>query len=248
MKKFTWLIISLMFLMPFSIAKAGETWTIISYDWPPYACQACPEQGAAISALRQALKTQGVDLKVDFDLSNDYLVHAAQAKYVGHYPAWAEDVTTSFTQSEAIFTSALGFLQFKNKPLAWSKFEDLRGKSVGVLQRYKLPAEGAAMAKRGDLKLVTSVDDYTALTKFVVGKIDTAVFEPQFLRWTLKSSFPEWIGVIELNSKIIEERPFFVALNKTSPQVEAKSKIISAGLKKVNAPKLIADYLAKYNK
>ena len=60
----------------------------------------------------------------------------AEDGFVGYYPAWPEDVVEGFSQSPVIFTSPVGFIEPKNKPLAWTSLADLTGKKIGIVNGY----------------------------------------------------------------------------------------------------------------
>ena len=69
-----------------------------------------PENGYAIALLRSILKSEGIDLAVEFLPWSRTIQVASDPKYAGYYSAYHEEVTTGFTKSADVFTTGLAFV------------------------------------------------------------------------------------------------------------------------------------------
>lgn len=76
-------------VFPFSQA---EEWKITSLDWEPYSSSTMASQGNIIQKLRNLLKTEGIDLIVEFYPWKRSKFLAKKEGYVGYFPAWPEEV------------------------------------------------------------------------------------------------------------------------------------------------------------
>lgn len=94
----------------FSPALHAETWYITSLDWQPYSDSKAKDQGFLIKRLRKVLKSEGIDLIVEFYPWFRSKALAENKKYVGYFPAWPEEVNKGFVASIPVGWSNIGLL------------------------------------------------------------------------------------------------------------------------------------------
>jgi len=230
-------------LLFFSSVSKAEKWVITTLEWPPFTCSRCPENGAAAKALRELLKTQGVQVEFRFSSWTQAVKDGAAASKVGYFPAWNEDVKEGFVASDALFQSPIGFIEPRGKPLIWNKLSDLKGKTIGIAQDYGNTAEFNKLVKEGVIKTETVESDDTNIRKVAIGKIDGALLDINNAKYFLAGSLKNLSRDVVINSKVIETKTLHVMFNSHNRD---KNAVIQAGLKKVRFQKMIDDYMAKY--
>lgn len=224
---------------------AGEKWKVTSLEWPPFTCEKCPEQGAGTKALKEALASVGIELEVVFLPWSRAIKEGADKSAVGYYPSWPEDVTGDFSGSPSVFKSPVGFIEPSGKPLNWSSLQDLKGKTVGVVQDYGNTKDFNAAAKAGVFKTEVVPSDDVNVKKVAAGRIDAAIIDINNAKWYLQTDLKDLAGKVTINGKILEEKDLLIALNTHSKDKAAKLK---EALGKVNTQKIVEEYLKKYVK
>lgn len=235
----------LFFIMLCSLpAMAAEQWKVTSTDWQPFSGKALPDGGAGVAVLRAALKAEGIDLVVEFYPFSRAIETAKGAGYAGVYPLWPEDVTEGFTPSPVLFKSAVGFVEPKAKPLVWSKLDDLKGKTIGTVQDYGNTTEFMALIKAGTIKTQVVIDDITNIKKVAGGRIDGAFIDLANLDYFLKTDAKDIASSVQANSKVLDTKDLLLGINKNFQNKKA-AEILKRGIAKIDAEKIIKDYMAK---
>ncbi|MBK6637075.1 MAG: ABC transporter substrate-binding protein [Rhodocyclaceae bacterium] len=229
------------------VASAAETWKITSLDWQPFSGKTLPEGGASIAVLRAALKAEGIELQVEFYPWTRAIETAKQPGYAGVYPSWPEDVAPGFTGSAVLFKSPVGFVEPKAKPLVWTKLEDLKGKKIGIVQDYGNTPEFMALAKNGTIKTEVVTSDLLNIKKVAGGRIDGAFIDLANLNYFLKYDAKDLAGQVQANPRVIDSKDLVLAINDSFVNKKANA-ILSSGLAKINADKIIKDYMEKHMK
>jgi polar amino acid transport system substrate-binding protein len=228
-------------------AMAAEKWKVTSLDWQPFSGKALPEGGAGIAVLRAALKAEGIELEVEFYPWTRAVKTAKQPGYAGVYPTWPEDTSDGFTGSAVLFKSPVGFVEPKSKPLVWSKLDDLKGKKIGIVQDYGNTPEFMALVDSGAIRGEVVVDDLTNIKKVAGGRIDGAFIDLNNLSYFLKNDAKDIASQVQANAKVIDSKNLLLAINNNFTNKKANA-ILSRGIAKINAEKIIKDYMDKYMK
>jgi polar amino acid transport system substrate-binding protein len=225
-------------------AMAAEKWKITSLDWQPFAGKTLPDGGAGIAVLRAALKAEGIELVVEFYPWSRAIETAKGPDYAGVYPSWPEDVGEGFSKSPMLFKSAVGFVEPKAKPLVWSKLADLKGKTIGTVQDYGNTTEFMALIKDGTIKTQVVVDDMTNIKKVAGGRIDGAFIDLANLDYFLKNDAKDVAASVQANAKVLDTKDLVLGINNKFANKNA-AEIIKRGVAKIDADKIIKDYMAK---
>ena len=228
-------------------AQAGETWKVTSLDWQPFSGANLPEGGAGVAVLRAALKAEGIDLVVEFYPWTRAIETAKDPAYAGVYPSWPEDVGDGFTKSPVLFKSPVGFVEPKSAPLVWSKLEDLKGKTIGTVQDYGNTAEFMKLIKAGTIKTQVVVDDLTNIKKVAGGRVDGAFIDLANLQYFLKNDAKDLASQVQANPKVIDTKDLVLGINAKFSNKNA-GEILKRGIAKIDADKIIKDYMAKHIK
>lgn len=232
----------------FSFQTLGtETWKIASLDWKPYSGEFLPEGGIGIVILREALKAEGINLVVEFYPWSRAIQTARKPAYAGLYPAWNEEILGSFVKSPSLFKSPVGFVEPKSKPLVWSKLEDLKGKTIGIVQDYGNTYEFNLLVKKGVIKTEVVVSDVLNIRKVAAGRINGAFIDLNNLDYLLKNDAKDVAQKVQANSRVIVTKDLFLAINARFENKNVAS-ILQRGISKINPDKIINDYKKKYMK
>lgn len=226
---------------------AARTWKIASENWMPYTGESLPEGGIGIVILREALKAEGIKLVVEYYPWSRAIQTARDPSYVGFYPAWEEEIVDGFIKSPALFKSPVGFVEPKNKPLVWSKLEDLKGKTIGVVQDYGNTHEFTALIKNDVIKTEAVVSDVFNVRKVAAGRIDGAFIDLNNLAYLLKHDAKDVAWKVQANSKVIETKDLLLAINVKFKDKNAAS-VLQRGISKIHPEKIIRNYKKKYMK
>lgn len=239
-KLLTWCVAVLL-----SFSVAAEQWKVTSLDWQPFSGAALPEGGAGVAVLRAALKAEGIDLVVEFYPWTRAMETAKDPAYAGYFPAWPEDVVTGFVASPVLFRSAVGFVEPKAAPLVWSKLEDLRGKTIGTVQDYGNTPEFMRLIQAGTIKTQVVINDLTNIRKVAGGRIDGAFIDLTNLRYLLKNDARDLAAKVQANARVIDNKDLLLAINTGFANKNAV-EVLRRGLSKIDADKIIKDYMARY--
>lgn len=223
-----------------------KTLYLSSLNWPPYSQQGL-EQGASVAVAKAAFAAMGYRLVVDFypwsrtlNLAND-----AHSKYAGYFPEYyAQQLTEHFIFSDPIGSGPLGFAEQHNQPHIWQNLEELSAYSIGIVHDYINTAELDGLLEKGVLHGSEVSNDKLNLLKLANGRIDLAVIDQNVMHY-LQYSDPEVNAVkdkIRFNPHILENKQLYVCFKKSHAQLAG---IFNQGLKKIDAQKIQAEYLAK---
>lgn len=235
------------FLIVLSFAVFGEVkaekWKVTTLEWPPFTCEKCPDQGVGCKALRDALKSVGVDVEFVFLPWNRAVKEGGKAEFIGYYPAWPEDVVDGFLGSDPIFKSPLGFVEAKSKPLGrLQALKDLAGKNIGSVQGYGNTKEFNELVKKGLIKSDQATADDFNIKKVAAGRLDGAIVDTNVAKYMLQTDLKDVAGKIGINALVAENKDLLLVFNKVGDSKARNAKLVEA-LKKVNTQKIVDDGL-----
>ena len=234
--------IMITFISP--LAFSAEKWKLTTLEWPPFTCQKCPEGGAGIKVVKEALKAEGIEVEFTFYPWTRAIKEAASKDYVGYYPAWPEDVIDGFAPSDVIFKSPIGFVENVEKPLKnWNSLVDLQGLSIGVVQDYGNTKEFMDLVKKGTIKADVSTDDISIVRKVGAQRISAGIIDANVLKYFMLNDLKGEAAKVRMHSKMLADKDLLIAFSKG--ESAKRNEILKKALQKVNAQKIVDDYLAK---
>lgn len=237
--------VAFVFTIVFGLYAQAEKWILTILEWPPFTCEKCPEQGAGAKVLRDALKAEGIEIEFVFLPWTRAILESKQDKYIGYYPAWPEDVQEGFSPSISLYKSPLGFIEQKNKPLKWEKLSDLKGKTIGTVQDYGNTTEFNELIKSGVIKTEVVSSDDINVKKVAGGRMDGAIIDVNNAKWFLTTDLKAEADKVVINPKTIADKDLHIAFNGDS---KSKAEKVKAAFAKINAQKIVDDYLKTHLK
>ena len=206
-----------------TVAAAGEVWKVTSLEWPPFCGEKLPDGGSGVKALRDSLKAEGIELKVEFYPWTRAIATAKKPEYAGFYAAWPEDVGEGFSASGALFRSPLVIIQNKNAPFKFNGLDDLKGKSIAIVQDYGNTKEFNQMVASGAIRGESGIDDVTGVKKLEAKRVEGMIIDINVLKYILKFDRKSAASSIVVNGTWKAEKDLLLAVNNASPN---KAKIV----------------------
>lgn len=242
MKRFLAYTVGIGLMLSAQIVKA-EKWTFATFEVPPHACEKCPGQGAMVSAIREGLKTKGIELEVKFFPYIRAQKEAASGKFVGYFPEWPSDLPKEgFSASQTIYESPVVFVVPKNKPLTWKVIDDLKGKTIGVVNGYSYGDDFTKAQTGGVIKVDAANDEATNLRKVVGGRLDAAVMDANNARAIIVTDKLDK-SKLEIQSQLVVQIPNIVGFSKAGAGADDKMKLFSAVVTKDSVAKAFEKYM-----
>ncbi len=235
------LLLSAGFFVP---AQAAETWKVASLEWPPFSGAKLPDGGTGVKALRDALKSQGITLQVEYFPWSRAMATAAKPDWVGFFPAWPADVTSqseAFGATPALFRSPIVIAEHKEAPLTLHGLKDLKGKRVGTVQDYGYPQEFLDLDQQKFFKSDPAVDDLTGLKKLALKRVDGMVIDINVMKFLQKTELKADADKIAANAGWQVNMDLLLAVNKANPNYPKIFAAYAKALKAVNAQKIVDD-------
>lgn len=220
---------------------------LTTLEWPPYASEKLPQQGAAIAIARAAFASMGYELQVDFYPWSRAVAFSqdSDSPYIGYFPEYFSHQTEKeFVYSDAFASGPLGFAERKDKSIQWTKLEGLTPYRIGVVQDYINTEKFDGMMINKTLITSSTLNDSTNLRKLISGRIDLAVIDKHVMDYLFKTeaALATETDKIQFNSRILENKSLYICFNKTDEGYEM-ADIFNQGLKKIDAAAILAQHL-----
>lgn len=225
----------------------AKTLTLTSLEWPPFAGQSLPEQGASIFIVRTALESMGHELIVNFYPWNRAVRLAEKRgnKYLGYFPEY-EYPTTDFVFSNVIGSSPLGIIENVKHPIEWQEEKDLNQYTLGVVDGYINTITLDTMIENGQQKAESVTSDMHNIRKLAVKRIDAAVIDIMVFKYLLhQPKLSKIKGKLAINARVLDIKNLYVAFNAT-PEGEFWREALNQGLNKIDIEQLFEQYAARH--
>lgn len=250
MKLFALSVLASLFLFTVNPAqvRAGETWRLTSLDWPPFSGEELPEQGAAVSLLREALKTQGIDLAVDFYPWSRAIMEAAKNKdYVGYFPAWPAEVQLGFFPSSPMFSSPVSMMFPTNKPIEWIQEEDLFDHNLVFVQDYGYSRTLMKAVQKNLLTPQFVTTDLGQMKMVLSGRAEGGPIDDNVFAYLMRthSELKGAQGQLALSPNRIGSNPLVVAIGDTADN-KFLAITLNAALQNIRGQEFIEQYMKRH--
>lgn len=230
------------------LAHANDkTIHLTSLEWPPYASEELPQQGAAIAIATAAFASMGYKLHVTFFPWSRAVAFSQEPDnlFIGYLPEYySSDTAKKFIYSDAFSVGPLGFAERKDKSITWSELEELTPYRIGIVQDYINTEKFDDMVKNKSIVTSSTLNDTNNLRKLVSGRIDLAVIDQHVMKYLLNnvSDLAENTDEIQFNAKLLEEKKLYICFNKTE-EGYVMVEIFNQGLKNIDVAAILAQHL-----
>ncbi|MGQ0711503.1 MAG: substrate-binding periplasmic protein [Rhodoferax sp.] len=230
-----------------SLAWAQPPVRMSSLEWPPYTGAQLARQGATTVVVREVLRQAGMELQVGFFPWNRAVDLARRDDgYLAYFPEYYDSANAQqFLYSDPVGSGPLVFAQRRRQPVVWSRYEDLAGKTIGVVRGYLNTEELDARIAQGRLRANEAPDDAKNLLKLASARVDLAVVDANVFHYLARHD-PDVRAVadsLELNPRALENKQLYVCF-KNTPQGRALRDAFNQALKRVAVDALMRQALA----
>lgn len=225
----------------------ADTVRLTSLEWPPYASNQLPDQGASIAVTRAAFQAMGHTLEVDFfPWSRTIATARSDDDYAGYLPEYHLE-SGELLLSDSIGSSPVGFAERKDQPVHWNSLEELSGRLIGTVQDYINTPELDAQIAAGQLQASETITDRQNLLKLAAGHVDLAVIDRYVLEHlcTFDTAVRKVCEQIQWNPNPLGTQSLHVAFNNT-PMGRQWLAIFNEGLARIDVDGVLRDYFAAY--
>lgn len=231
-----WLWWALLATSVWARAADGTTIRISNGEWPPFMGEKIPHHGFVSRIVSEAFRLEGVEVEYEFypwarayHLARNGAVEAS----IGWYRTAERE--QEFLFSEPVFVESQVFFFLKDKPLQWSRLEDLRGQSIGATLGYTYGKEFEQLENSKLLDVQRTGSDFQNLQKLLAGRVQAVVLSRAVgirLVQTLRS---EQAQRIAFDSRPINSGPLHVIFPKSAARSAEWLIQFNRGLKKLKA-------------
>ncbi|WP_455234073.1 substrate-binding periplasmic protein [Thiogranum longum] len=196
-------------------AMARDISVVHSGNWPPYAGRDLPEQGLAIDLVTTALKRAGYSPQVRMASLTQILEGSKTGVYdVFATPWYTMDRDQYLDFSQPYLESSIRFIKRKDSPFEYSRFDDLEGLTIGVIENYAYDEDfnrSTAIKKVGAGTLIEN------LRKLIGKEIDLSLDDELVLRYTINTSLPYSVATLEILAKPLVVRGVNIGVSRKNP-------------------------------
>ncbi len=208
---------SVFFLFSLGVGAQAETWKITSLDWQPYSGSDMANKGSSVEKLKEILKSEGIELVVEFYPWLRAQKLAKTKDFIGYYPAWPEEVTTGFIASPPVDYSSLGALTYKGSTATWIDVENAFAKyKIGVVKTYVYPKSIEDAMKKYPKHVDLTPDEESLAKKLVLKRFEIALTDPKVMGYYTDKL--KITGVVPI--KTIEKKELVIALRNDAENVK----------------------------
>ncbi|MBM2885701.1 transporter substrate-binding domain-containing protein [Chromobacterium phragmitis] len=188
--------------------------TLSNQEWPPYMGQELPYDGILSRLVKEAFARGGVDVAYRYYPNNRTLQSARNGQVDGSF-GWAP---TAERKRDLLYTlpvlsARMVFFQRKERPLAWSRWSELKGARVGITVGNFYSDDFDAQVKNGTLKVDNAPDDLINLRKLIAGRIDLFPIDQEVGKYLIAHHFSPAQGAeLEAQNKTFWAAPLHVVI------------------------------------
>jgi len=229
------LIFCLIVAVALSNGYAEETIRIANNEWPPFHSEFLEHYGVASRIVKEAFMLEGIKVVYDFFSYKRALFLVKIGEWDGSL-AWiySEERAQFALFSKPIAINQQVFFYQKNSNFRWNAFNELIGKSVGIVNIEAHVPKILQMEKSGNLHIERVKDEEINFRKLLGGRIQLALLSLDPGYHLLHRHFnPSQIKTITHHPKVVSEKPLHLILSKKKPRNQYLLKVFNKGLQRL---------------
>jgi len=226
-------------------ALAGETVTIATGEYPPFASKNLKHQGFTSQVVKEAFARSGYVVQFKFVPWKRALETTKKLKYdATSFWFIDEEKQKVFQYSDPIYDEKTAFFHLRTTILPdWKKLSDLSKYQFGATRGYSYSKEFWQAGKDGILKIEEASSDKTNFKKLLKSRIDIFPSGIVVGYGILNSSFDNsMVSKITYHPRILRSSTTHVLFPKKSPKTKKLVKAFNNGLLKLRAEGLYDKY------
>ncbi len=206
-------------LIPIAVCSHGavalDVTVVHSGNWSPYADETLPGQGLAIDLVTTALKRAGYNPEIKTAALSQILEGSMTGAYdVFATPWYTVDRDKYLNFSQPYLESSIHFIKRVDTPFEYTKFDDLEGMTIGVIESYAYDED---FNESRFIEKIYSRSLIDNLLKLVEKKIDLSLDDELVLRYTLNQAMPEGMATLEILATPLTTRGVNIGVSRENP-------------------------------
>ena len=234
-------------LISAAAAWAGEkTLTAASDPWPPFVDPDNPRQGLSLEIVREAFKTQGYEVTLEFVPWARAEAGLKEGKYDLIPNTWKTQKRTAYLHySEPYAVNQIKFIKLKGDPFEFKGLESLTGKVVGTVRGY---GYGDQFLTAGNFERDEGVDILSSIRKLTASnkRIDLTLEDEIVARGIIAKVDPALLDKIEFTRNSLSENTLHVTSGLANPRHLEIISAFNTGLAEIKSNGTYGRILAAY--
>lgn len=228
MKKVTVLTSLILVSLSFVAFSANKEIHLAFGEYPPYYGQQLVNNGPISEIIVEAYQRIGYRVELHFIPSWARRVRdTKEGKYDGIYSGWLrEERKQWFVFSDPLPPNELGFYKRKIDNITFSKLEDLRPYSIGVVLGYA----NTEKFRHAQLKTEFVEKESQNIGKLLLNRIDLVLIDKGVGRHILNTQYADKSAMVEWMSPAIEMAKQYLMISKKTDKYQQKLNDFNAGL------------------
>ncbi len=235
---------SLVLALLLSVSCYAETIIAAGDPWPPFLDPDSPTQGIALEITREAFKTQGYEVEMNFVPWARAISGVKEADYDILVGTWYTSERTQFLKySDPYLENQIKFIKRKGDGFEYDGLESLTGKNVGVVRDY---GYGNEFLNAPNFKRPETNDFITNLKKLVAGRIDVTLEDEVVARAMIKQRAPDMLEQVEFTENALSSNKLHVTSGLKNSRHKKIIDAFNQGLKEIQSNGTYDALLQKY--
>ncbi|MDY0164112.1 substrate-binding periplasmic protein [Desulfobotulus sp.] len=231
MKTFIKILFVLMASVSFTLTASGETLKGASLNWEPYIGTEMPREGYVAEVVREALSAEGYNLEIQYMPWARVVAMSKAGQFDLYFPEYyAEELKQDFFVSDPFPGGPLVFFQKKGANITYTKLQDLRSYTIGVVRGYVNTPE---FDSADYLKKEEVTEDLHNFLKLQAGRVDLVVADKYVGLHLLRSQTTDRSHEVEIIEPPLIVHDLFVCFPKNTKDAEKRMQAFNKGLKQL---------------
>ena len=231
-------------LLIVAVLNANKVVTTVSDPWPPFVFDNGVNDGLAVEIIREALKTQGYEIKHQNVPWNRALLGTKEGTYDLITSIWmSEERKQDYLYSVHFMTNTIKFIKLKDDPFDFENMGSLKGKRIGLISGYSYQED---FINAGNYQKDEVNDFITNIRKLLAGRIDLTVEDEIVARALIAEHLPSAYDKIEFVNKPLDEKKLFVVSGLKNPRHKELINAFNKGFQIIRENGTYDKILSKY--
>jgi polar amino acid transport system substrate-binding protein len=223
-------IIALLLVLSLQVMASPDL-RMATLEYPPYSSEHLAGGGSIVELTRRAFAVRGYPIQIDFLPWARVRAALGSGRYQGALALWPKEIKEEGLQaSRPLFYSELGLFTRNGYPLQFSRLQELRGKTLGIVRGYGYPQHIFSAG----LQLEEAVDDISNLRKLNAQRFDLVLLE-RIVGNHLIANDAQLRGKLVWQGNVLERIPLLVGFLPTKAGEPDWREIFEQGVRDLHS-------------